>query len=91
MHILLCDYMKRIYKKDYYYGMGTLIDVDDEITFKTKNSNALNIYYEKLLLHYKEYLNINQRYYITCSKGVKSAKVVRLLELYGYDVTQVIN
>lgn len=83
--------MKRIDLNVYNPSMGTLIDVMDELSYK-KNpyKGSINIPYEKLLLNYKELLNKNNKYYIMCSKGVHSKKVVSILEFYGYDVTQVI-
>lgn len=82
--------MKRINLNVYDSSMGTLIDVSDEITYKQNQiSGSINIPYEKLLLHYKELLNKNNKYYIMCTKGVHSHKVVSILEFYGYDVTQV--
>lgn len=82
--------MKRIDLNVYNPTMGTLIDVSDEITYKeNKVSGSINIPYEKLLLHYKEMLNKNSKYYIMCTKGIHSRKVVSILEFYGYDVTQV--
>ena len=70
--------------------MGTLIDVSDEITYKENQvPGSINIPYEKLLLNYKELLNKNSKYYIMCTKGIHSRKVVSILEFYGYDVTQV--
>lgn len=87
----MVNYMKRIDINIYNKSMGDLIDVSDEITYK-KNPypGSINIPYQKLLLNYKEFLNKDQKYYIMCSKGIQSRKVVSILEFYGYDVTQVI-
>ncbi len=83
--------MKRIDLNVYNPSMGTLIDVSDEMTYKEKMvPGSINIPYEKLLLHYKEFLNKNSKYYIICTKGIHSRKVVSILEFYGYDVTQVL-
>ena len=83
--------MKRIEAKDYNASLGMLIDLSDEISFKKNHlPGSVNIPYEKLLLHYKELLHKNQKYYLTCAKGVHSRKAVSILEFYGYDVTQVI-
>lgn len=83
--------MKRIEIGTYNKSMGTLIDVSDEISFKINHHpDSVNIPYEKLLLNYKEILKKNQKYFITCAKGVHSRKVVSILEFYGYDVTQVL-
>ena len=46
--------------------------------------------YEKLLYNPSLYLDKNKKYYFYCKKGVKSTKVVSILEIYGYDVTRVI-
>lgn len=82
--------MKRIDLNVYNPSMGTLIDVSDELTFKQNPyPGCTNIPYQKLLLHYKELLNKNKKYYIMCLKGIHSRKVVSILEFYGYDVTQV--
>jgi rhodanese-related sulfurtransferase len=83
--------MKRINLANYKHNMGTLIDVSDSMTYQTKKvSGSINIPYEKLMLHYQEYLDKNKKYYIMCEKGIHSKKAVSILEFYGYDVTQVI-
>lgn len=46
--------------------------------------------YEKLLYNPSLYLDKNKKYYFYCKNGVKSKKVVSILELYGYDVIRVI-
>ena len=46
--------------------------------------------YEKLLYNPSLYLDKNKKYYFYCKKGVKSKKVVSILEIHGYDVTRVI-
>ena len=46
--------------------------------------------YEKFLYNPSLYLDKNKKYYFYCKKGIKSKKVVSILELYGYDVTRVI-
>ena len=46
--------------------------------------------YEKLLYNPNLYLDKNKKYYFYCKKGIKSKKVVRILEIYGYDVVRVI-
>lgn len=84
--------MKVINYKDYNISMGTLIDVENVINYNEEHlREAINIPYEKLLNNHSSYLNKNKKYFITCNKGVRSKKAVRILEFYGYDVTQVIN
>ena len=54
--------------------------------------NLENIdYYEKYLYNPSIYLDKNKKYYFYCKNGIKSKKIVSILELYGYDVTRVIN
>ena len=82
--------MKRIPLKEYQSYMGTLIDLSDPITYKERKiAGSVNITYDKLMLHYQEYLKKNTPYYILCSKGIHSKRAVSILEYYGYDVTQV--
>lgn len=87
----MVNYMKVINYRDYNSNMGTLIDVENIVSYSEKHlKEAINIPYEKILSNHTEYLNKNNRYFITCSKGLKSKKAIRILEFYGYDVTQVI-
>ena len=48
-------------------------------------------YYEKYLYNPSIYLDKNKKYYFYCKNGVKSKKIVSILEIYGYNVTRVIN
>lgn len=83
--------MKRIDLNIYDKSMGLLIDVSSSETYLQKMvPGTVNIPYQKLLLNYKTLLDKNKKYYIMCSKGMHSRKVVSILEFYGYDVTQVI-
>lgn len=82
--------MKRISIRDYHESMGTLIDLSDPITYeKRKRPGSTNLTYDKLMLHYNEYLKKGVPYYIMCTKGIHSKRAVAILEYYGYDVTQV--
>jgi len=82
--------MKRIIVSDYKGNMGKLIDVQDTLSYKESHHPlSVNIYFDTLLLHHKELLNKNDKYFIICRKGHKSKKAVSILEYYGYDVTQV--
>jgi len=83
--------MKRIDLNIYNKNMGLLIDISDPATYQENMiPGSINIPYQKLLLNYKELLDKNKRYYIMCTKGIHSRKVVSILEFYGYNVTQVI-
>ena len=82
--------MKRIKIDNYNSNFGPLIDIENELIFEKKHiPGSINIPYQKLIYHYQELLDKNKPYYIICSGGVKSKKIVRILELYGYNVTQV--
>lgn len=70
--------MKRKRLSDY-SGDGILIDLDIQY-----------IPYQKLIYEPEKYLKKNQRYYFKCKHGIKSREVVSILELKGYDVTQLI-
>lgn len=84
--------MKVISLNSYKPYMGILIDVRDPITYKENPvPGSVNIYHEKLLMNYKTMLDKNKSYFLICDKGKKSKEVTRILEFYGYDVTNVIN
>lgn len=67
--------------------MGTFIEVDYNKQIDILGSK--HIPYEKLMSNFREILDKNNKYYIYCNGGVKSRKVVSILEFYGYDVTLV--
>ena len=46
--------------------------------------------YQNLLNNHSIHLDKSKKYYFYCKKGIKSKKVVSVLEAYGYDVTLVI-
>ena len=76
---------------DYNPSMGILIDVQHPEDYKKNPTpNSKNMYADKLLLNYKSKIDKNQKYFIECSKGTLSRRVVAMLEYLGYDVTQVI-
>lgn len=83
--------MKKIKYSDYNPSMGILIDVQTPLDYqKNPTLNSKNVYADKLLMNYKTLLDKNKKYYIICSRGTLSRKVVAMLEYLGYDVTQVI-
>ncbi len=84
--------MKRISIKNYQESMGELIDLSNPLDYMEYHDyRAKNIPYQKLMLHYQEYLSKDKSYYLICKKGIHSSKAVALLEYFGYDVTQVIS
>ena len=84
--------MKRIMIGEYNKSMGTLIDLSGQQDFiLNHHPDAINIPYQKFMLYYDKYLKKKEPYYFICSKGLHSGKVVRMLEYFGYDVTQVVH
>ena len=79
--------MKKINLNEYNEKLGTFIDINNEA------SNVVNkfihIPYEKILVKHSELLDKKKKYYIYCSGGIRSKRVVSILEIYGYDVTYV--
>lgn len=83
--------MQTINIKDYNASMGPLIDVEDASVYKIKHVNgAINIPYLELSYHFQNLLDKNKHYYIYCNAGHKSRRIVSILEIYGYKVTQVL-
>lgn len=84
--------MKKISITDYNKSMGTLIDLSSPQDFIISHDpDAVNIPYQKFMLYYEGYLKKDKPYFFICSKGVHSAKVVGMLEYFGYNVTQVLH
>lgn len=82
--------MKVISINDYNENMGILIDVRHPLDYVKKHDpRSINIYADKLILNHSKYLNKNDTFYIICSKGLLSSRVVRTLSYYGYNLVQV--
>lgn len=83
--------MKRIKLEEYTSTMGKLIDLSSPVDFMVNPTlGAENIPYQKFMLYYDKYLNKDNPYFFICNKGIHSGKVVRMLEYFGYNVTQVV-
>lgn len=68
-----------------------LIDLRSEQSYNNNHiSGAINIPYEKLIIRPNEYLDINQKYFLYCQKGISSLKVCKILARQGYKVVNVI-
>ena len=84
--------MKKISIADYNKNMGTLIDLSSPQDFIISHDpDAVNIPYQKFMLYYDSYLKKDKPYFFICSKGFHSAKVVGMLEYFGYNATQVLH
>lgn len=83
--------MKRIKVSEYNKSMGTLFDLSSSETFlSSHHPDAVNFPYQKFMLYYDQYLKKETPYFFICSQGLHSGKVVRMLEYFGYNVTQVV-
>ena len=83
--------MRIIKINEYNTNMGKLIDVQHPLDYKKDHDpRSINIYADKLIMNHQKYLNKHDIYYIICSKGHLSKKVVRTLSYYGYNVVQVL-
>ncbi len=84
--------MKRIHLREYQRSMGELIDLSSVADFNSNPTpGAKNIPYQKFMLYYDRLLDKNKPYFFICEKGLHSGKVVRMLEYFGYNVTQVLH
>lgn len=84
--------MKKIKYSDYNSLMGILIDVRHPLEYKNGHDpRSINIYADKLIANHIRLLDKNKKYFIMCSKGVLSKKVVSYLDYFGYDVTWIEN
>lgn len=82
--------MKSILLSEYDSSMGILIDVRNPLEYaKRHDPRSINIYADKLIYNHRKYLNLSNKYFIMCEKGYLSKKVIRLLSIYGYSLTQV--
>lgn len=83
--------MQVINIKEYNPNLGPLIDVEDENFYKMKHvEGAINIPFSELSYNFQNLLDKNRHYYIYCNAGNKSRRIVAILEIYGYQVTQVL-
>ena len=79
--------MKRISYDNLKNKNVKIIDVQDKYEFNLSHiEGSINIPYDELMSNYKNYLNKNELYYITCKKGHLSKRVVSVLDYLGYNV-----
>lgn len=83
--------MQVINIKEYNHNLGPLIDVEDASFYKMKHfEGAINIPFSELSYNFQNLLDKNRHYYIYCNAGNKSRRIVAILEIYGYQATQVL-
>ena len=83
--------MQVINIKEYNPNLGPLIDVEDVNFYKMKHvEGAINIPFSELSYNFQNLLDKNRHYYIYCNAGNKSRRIVAILEIYGYQATQVL-
>lgn len=83
--------MKSININEYNPKLGKLIDVESKEIYNQHHiDGSINIPYEVLLYNRERLLNKDETYYIYCQGGHKSKRAVNVLDLYGYNVIQVI-
>ena len=69
---------------------GQIIDIRSIEKYNSNHiPNAKNIPMDKLLAEPQKYLDKFQTYYIYCQMGIKSIKVCRILQRYGYKVINI--
>lgn len=51
--------------------------------------NAINIFFQNLLVNPQKYLNKNEKYYIYCQKGIKGKRLCSILTKKGYNVVNI--
>lgn len=67
-----------------------IICVDEKYEYSLSHiKGSINIPYETLLSNYRSLLNKNETYYIYCKGGIKSKRMVTILEYLGYNVVMI--
>ena len=69
---------------------SNIICLDDKWEYdKNYIIGSICIPYETMLNNYRELLNKNKKYYFYCKNGIKSKRMVSILEYLGYDVIMI--
>jgi len=72
------------------YNNINLIDIRSNQSYNNNHiDGAINIPYEKILIEPNKYLDMNQKYYIYCQKGITSRKLCQILQNKGYKVINI--
>ena len=67
-----------------------LIDIRSIEKYNNRHiDNAINIPLEQLLINFNKYLDINNKYYIYCQKGIQSRKLCQILKNNGFNVVNI--
>jgi len=72
------------------YNNINLIDIRSNQSYNNNHiDGAINIPYEKILIEPNKYLDMNQKYFIYCQKGITSRKLCQILQNKGYKVINI--
>lgn len=83
--------MKTININEYNTSMGKIIDVESKEIYNQHHiKGSINIPFETLLYNRDRLLNKEETYYIYCHGGHKSKRAVNILEMYGFNVVQLL-
>ena len=80
--------IETITMNQYMPSMGILISLEDKEDF-VPIKGSINLKLSNLLDNPKKYLDKTKKYYIYCNKGIRSARAVQILHVYGYNVVKV--
>lgn len=71
-------------------GKVPLIDIRSVESYNSNHiPTAIHIPFEQLMMYPNKYLDKNKLYYIYCSRGVKSIKLIQILSRQGYHIAHV--
>lgn len=80
--------MKTIKMSEYTPDMGILISLENKEDF-VPIKGSINMKSSSILDNPSKYLDKNKTYFFYCLNGKRSDRVVRILEVYGYNVVKV--
>lgn len=68
-----------------------IIDIREKREFLKSNiPNSINIPYTTIKNKYKNFLNLNENYYIICTKGITAIEIASFLNNHGFNAISVL-